>query len=72
MDGIFTQEGERRKGYSRLAVGALVDACHNDDLYMHAVRHLTGFYTKMGFVPIEEKELPTTIRERYLWSVGGP
>jgi PAS domain S-box-containing protein len=70
VDGIFTPEGERRKGYSRLAVGALVDACHNDVLYMHAVRHLTGFYAKMGFVPIEEKELPATIRERYLWAGG--
>lgn len=70
VDGIFTPEEHRRKGYSRLAVSALVDACHNDDLYMHAVRHLVGFYAKQGFFPIEEKELPPTIRERYLWAGG--
>lgn len=70
VDGIFTPEEHRRKGYSRLAVGALVEACHNDDLYMHAVRHLIGFYATMGFVPIDEKELPPTIRERYLWAGG--
>ncbi|MEI7855935.1 MAG: GNAT family N-acetyltransferase [Methanomicrobiales archaeon] len=70
VDGIFTPEEHRLKGYSRLAVGALVEACHNDDLYMHAVRHLIGFYTKQGFIPIAEKDLPPTIRERYVWAGG--
>jgi GNAT superfamily N-acetyltransferase len=70
VDGIFTPVEHRRKGYSRLAVGALVEACHNDNLYMHAVHHLIGFYTKLGFIPIAEKELPPTIRERYVWAGG--
>ena len=70
VDGIFTPAEHRRKGYSRLAVGALVEACHNDDLYMHAVLHLTGFYAGYGFVLIPEKELPPTIRERYVWAGG--
>jgi GNAT superfamily N-acetyltransferase len=70
VDGIFTPAEYRTNGYSRLAVGALVEACHNDDLYMHAVRHLVGFYEKQGFVPIEEKALPSTIRERYVWAGG--
>jgi GNAT superfamily N-acetyltransferase len=70
VDGIFTPEEHRRNGYSQLAVGALVEACHNDNLYMHAVRHLIGFYAKRGFIPIGEKELPPTIRERYEWAGG--
>ena len=70
VDGIFTPVEYRKKGYSELAVGALVEACHNDNLYMHAVRHLIGFYAKQGFIPIEEKELPPSIRERYLWAGG--
>ncbi|MDP3396011.1 MAG: N-acetyltransferase [Methanoregula sp.] len=70
VDGIFTPVEERKKGYSRIAVGALVEACHNDDLYMHAVRHLIVFYKKQGFIPIEEKELPPTIRDRYIWAGG--
>jgi GNAT superfamily N-acetyltransferase len=70
VDGIFTSVDHRRKGYSRLAVGALVEACHNNDLHMHAVRHLIGFYTKQGFAPIEEKVLPPTIRELYVWAGG--
>ena len=70
VDGIFTPADDRRNGFSRLAVEALVEACHNDNLYMHAVRHLTGFYAKQGFTPIPEKELPPTIRERYVWAGG--
>lgn len=70
VDGIYTPEIHRKKGYSHLAVSALVEACHNEDLYMHAVRHLTGFYGRYGFVPVDEKVLPPTIRERYTWAAG--
>lgn len=70
VDGIFTPLKFRRRGYSRLAVGALVEACHNDDLYMYAVRHLIGFYSQLGFKPIPECALPPAIRERYTWAAG--
>jgi GNAT superfamily N-acetyltransferase len=70
VDGIFTPEEYRGKGYSRMAVGALVEACHNDDLYMYAVRHLVGFYAGFGFEPIMEMDLPGVIRERYTWAAG--
>lgn len=70
VDGIFTPLQNRKSGYSRLAVGALVEACHNEDLYMYAVRHLTGFYARFGFAPVPEKSLPPAIRERYTWAVG--
>lgn len=70
VDGIFTPEQYRKKGYSRYAVCALVEACHNDDLYMYAVRHLIPFYTRFGFEPILESALPAPIRERYTWAAG--
>ncbi|MEN6610504.1 MAG: GNAT family N-acetyltransferase [Methanoregulaceae archaeon] len=70
IDGVFTPENHRRKGYADLAVSAIVEACHNEVLYMHAVRHLTGFYAKYGFEPIRESDLPPTIRERYTWAAG--
>jgi len=69
-DGIFTPLEHRKNGYSRLVVGALVEACHNDELYMYAVRHLTGFYAQFGFEPVPEKSLPPFIRERYSWAAG--
>jgi len=70
VDGIFTPDPFRKKGYSRLAVGALVEACHNDNLYMYAVLHLTSFYSQFGFEPIPESSLPLVIRERYTWAAG--
>jgi GNAT superfamily N-acetyltransferase len=70
VDGIFTPETHRRMGYSRICVGALIEACHNDDLYMHAIRSLTGFYAEFGFVAIGERDLPWAIRERYVWAAG--
>jgi PAS domain S-box-containing protein len=70
VDGIFTPVTCRSRGYSRLAVRALVEACHNDDLYMHAVKDLTTFYQSFGFEPVTERDLPPTIRERYLWAAG--
>ncbi len=70
VDGIWTHPPFRGHGYSRMAVGALVEACHNDDLYMYAVSHLTGFYARFGFLPIPEKDLPEPVRERYTWAAG--
>jgi signal transduction histidine kinase/GNAT superfamily N-acetyltransferase len=70
VDGIFTPEEHRHRGYSRMAVGALVEACHNDDLSMHAVRSLVPFYQSFGFGIIPERDLPQTIRERYVWAAG--
>jgi len=70
VDGIFTPVEHRGKGYSHRAVSALVEACHNDDLSMHAVRHLVPFYQSYGFEPIPERDLPPTIRERYVWAAG--
>lgn len=70
VDGIFTPEEHRGRGYSRIAVRALVEACHNDDLHMHAVRNLVPFYRSFGFEIIAERDLPPTIRERYDWAAG--
>ncbi|NLD57316.1 MAG: GNAT family N-acetyltransferase [Methanomicrobiales archaeon] len=70
VDGIWTPPQHRNKGYSRMALGALIEACHNDDLYMYAVSHLTGFYARFGFLPVPEKDLPDPIRERYTWAAG--
>lgn len=70
VDGVFTPEDYRGRGYARLVVNALIEACHNDDLYMYAVSHLTEFYGQFGFIEISEKELPVGVRERYLWAVG--
>ncbi|MDD1717057.1 MAG: ATP-binding protein [Methanoregulaceae archaeon] len=70
VDGVFTPVSRRGHGYANAAVWGLIEACGSDVLYMHSVRNLDKFYGSYGFVPIDEKELPPTIRERYAWAQG--
>ncbi len=70
LDAVFTPELFRGRGYARRVVGALVEACQNEDLYMHAVQGLEEFYAGFGFAPIPERRLPPTIRSRYDWAAG--
>ena len=70
IDGIFTWKEFRGNGYARKAIGALVEGCGNETLYMYSVSSLVNFYASFGFVPIREQELPATIRERYSWAMG--
>ncbi|MDH7593274.1 MAG: GNAT family N-acetyltransferase [Methanomicrobiales archaeon] len=70
VDGVFTLEEFRGKGYARMAVKALVDACGEAPLYMHSTLELVDFYRTFGFEPISEAELPPTIRERLAFAGG--
>lgn len=70
VDGVFTPEEFRKRGYAHLAVSALVEACHNDTLYMYSVKHLTDFYSVYGFKELPEKDLPEGVRKRYSWALG--
>jgi len=70
VDGVFTPVSQRGHGYANAAVWGLVEATGKDTLYMHSVWDLTKFYGNFGFVPINEKELPPTIRERFAWAQG--
>ncbi len=70
VDGVFTPVTQRGHGYANAAMWGLIEACGRDVLYMHSVFNLTKFYGNYGFVPIDEKELPPTIRERYAWAQG--
>lgn len=70
VDGVFTPVIHRGHGYAHSVVSALVEACGRDLLFMYAVRDLTGFYARYGFVRIDEHQLPPTIRERYAWAQG--
>jgi nucleotide-binding universal stress UspA family protein len=70
VDGVYTWDEFRGKGYAKKAMDTLITACGNEDLYMHAVLSLKEFYASIGFEPIPEHELPRTIRERYAWAIG--
>ena len=51
-------------------MAGLVEACHNEDLFMYAVAGLEPFYAGFGFVEIPQTDLPPTIRARYDWAAG--
>ena len=70
VDGVFTPVALRGHGYARLAVAALVEACHHDPLYMHAVLDLVSFYREFGFEPIDESGLPPSIKARFGFALG--
>ncbi|MEN6443302.1 MAG: GNAT family N-acetyltransferase [Methanoregula sp.] len=70
VDGVYTPVEYRGHGFAHAVVWGLVEACGHDTLYMHSIKDLTGFYSKHGFVPIDEHELPPTIQERYAWAQG--
>ncbi len=70
VDGVFTLEEFRNRGYARRMMEALVMACGGEDMYMHSTVELVPFYRTFGFEPIPEAELPRTIRERYTFAMG--
>jgi nucleotide-binding universal stress UspA family protein/predicted GNAT family acetyltransferase len=70
VDAVFTPDRFRGRGYARKAFGALIEACHNEDLWMYAVRGLEEFYGEFGFERIPEQQLPSSVRTRYTWAAG--
>jgi nucleotide-binding universal stress UspA family protein/predicted GNAT family acetyltransferase len=70
VDAVFTPVRNRGRGYARRVVAALVEACHNEELFMYAVAGLERFYADFGFAHIPEDDLPQSVRDRYGWAMG--
>lgn len=70
LDAVFTPGPLRGHGFAKAVVGGLVEACGKNTLYMHSLLHLMDFYRQFGFIPIKEKDLPPSIRDRYAWANG--
>lgn len=70
VDAVFTPVAFRGRGYARRVMAGLLEACHNEDLFMYAVEGLEPFYASFGFAPIPQTRLPPTIRARYDWAAG--
>jgi nucleotide-binding universal stress UspA family protein/GNAT superfamily N-acetyltransferase len=70
VDGVYVLNEFRNRGYARQVVEHLVAGCGHEPLYMHSTLELVGFYGTFGFQPIDEKELPPTIRERFSFAMG--
>ncbi|HVP95276.1 MAG TPA: GNAT family N-acetyltransferase [Methanoregulaceae archaeon] len=70
IDGVYTLEEYRGHGLARLVVQALVNACGHEMLFLHSTLDLIGFYRTFGFLPIPERDLPPTIKERLAFCLG--
>lgn len=70
MDNVFTLDEFRGKGYARMAVELLLKHCGSVTIYIHSTLPLINFYKTLGFLPIPEEELPTSIKERFLFCFG--
>jgi nucleotide-binding universal stress UspA family protein/GNAT superfamily N-acetyltransferase len=70
VDAVYTPDQYRGRGYARMVVRALVDACGNEPLFMHSTLDLVGFYGTFGFVEIREGDLPVSIRDRFSFANG--
>ncbi len=70
MDCVFTPEQYRGRGFARIVVQALLEACGGEAIYIHSTLPLITFYTSLGFERIEERAMPETIRERFIFCFG--
>lgn len=70
MDCVFTLDEYRGKGYARHAVQALLDACGKEPIYIHSTLVLRTFYGSFGWRFIAEKEMPQSIRDRFIFCFG--
>ena len=70
VDGVFTLDDFRGRGYARDVMYPLVASCGKEDLYMHSTMGLVKFYGHYGFAPIHENNLPPTIKARYDFAMG--
>lgn len=70
VDGVFTLEEFRGRGYAKEVMEVLVAACGREPLYMHSTLQLIEFYGNFGFVKISEQELPPDIRARFDFAMG--
>lgn len=70
VDGVYSREECRGHGLARQVVQTLVDACGHETLFLHATLDLIAFYRTFGFVPIPERDLPPTIKERLSFCLG--
>ncbi len=70
IDGVFTQEGFRRRGYARSAVSLLVHECGAEPLYTFSTGGMIEFFRSFDFQEIPDKDMPASIRERYGFALG--
>jgi nucleotide-binding universal stress UspA family protein len=70
VDGVFTLDEFRGRGYAGETMKVLIAALGNEVLYMHSTLQLIDFYGHFGFRKIGEDELPAEIKARFEFAMG--
>ncbi|WP_221058501.1 GNAT family N-acetyltransferase [Methanoculleus chikugoensis] len=71
VDRVYVLSEYRGRGIDRQLMDLLVRECgERDILYLHSRTGLINFYASFGFSPISRRELPKTIRERFIFHTG--
>ncbi|WP_298666822.1 GNAT family N-acetyltransferase [uncultured Methanofollis sp.] len=71
VDGVFVLSEYRGRGIARKLMDLLIRECgEQETLYMHSRTELIDFYASFGFCLISERELPKTIRDRFIFHSG--
>lgn len=71
VDRVYVLSEYRGRGIDRQLMDLLVRECGDRDLlYLHSHTGLIAFYASFSFSPISGRELPTAIRERFIFHTG--
>jgi len=70
LDGLFTLEEFRGKGYARRCTALLVRECGTEPLFTFSTKETISFFRSFGFSEIGEKDIPQSIQERYRFAMG--
>jgi nucleotide-binding universal stress UspA family protein/GNAT superfamily N-acetyltransferase len=63
VDGVYTLDEFRGRGYATKVMDALVASCGTQTLYMYSPQNLVEFYKLYGFMPGDQMDIPHSIRE---------
>jgi N-acetylglutamate synthase-like GNAT family acetyltransferase len=70
VEGVYIREEYRGHGLARLVVQDIVDPCGHEIMFLQSTLDLIAFYRMFSFVPIPERDLPQTIKERLAFCLG--
>ncbi|KQC07799.1 MAG: hypothetical protein APR55_00675 [Methanolinea sp. SDB] len=70
VDGVFTRDEFRGKGYATRVMDQLVVSCGKETLYLHSPQKLVKFYELYGFRTIRAHEIPESVRDGSILTIG--
>lgn len=70
VDGVFTRDEFRGKGYATRVMDRLVASCGKETLYLHSPQKLVKFHELYGFGTIGMHEIPESVRNGSILIIG--